>query len=256
MTLYGLLRDAEVTGKQILVVFEFFNCSRMKTVPMMKTGTLSVKPQKASADSYHLASTHAVVISGDYETHWNSESSCGFLIRDLMQYFKPNRVFDPTPSSGACRDVCEELGIDVVSVFLYNYFDCFNPKDYNASGSFDFIWIQPPYWRLKVCNDGPYFLSSSRDLSEFLSKLSRVIVNCESVLAPGGHLAILMDDFGGHEFGFEPLTSYTKQLCIDAGLNQDCTKCIRFNYDNTSSNKTYQSKVIPKRHEICLILEK
>src|SRR5689334_2421055 len=39
----------------------------------------------------------------------------GALIRDLVLFFRPRRVFDPMTGSGTCRAVCEDLGIECIS---------------------------------------------------------------------------------------------------------------------------------------------
>ncbi|QDU10875.1 DNA methylase [Gimesia aquarii] len=221
---------------------------------MMKTVPLPVAPRNASPVS-HLTSIHAVAPRGHYGNARYPGNCGGYLIRDLLQYFKPKRVFDPMSGSGTCRDVCQELGIEVVSADLHSGFDCSHPKNCDMVGEFDFVWIHPPYWRMKVYSNDPRDLSAARDLPEFLRKLSRVIVNCKHVLAPGGHLAILMGDYHDREIGFVPLTYHTKRLCFNAGLIQDCTDIVRFQHGNSSSSKTYKSTFIPGLHDICLIVK-
>jgi DNA modification methylase len=220
----------------------------------MPTVTLPAAPRNASPVP-HLTSIHSAARRGEYGSPSYPGNCGGYLIRDLLRYFKPKRVFDPMTGSGTCRDVCRELGVECFSADVRHGFDCSNPEHTGPLGSFDFVWIHPPYWRQKVYSDDPRDLSTAPTLEAFLSRLSGVIRNCRDVLEPGGKMAILMGDYSDRG-RFCPLTYYTKRLCFDAGLVQKHTDIVRFQHGNSSSKKTYRSSFIPGIHDTCLIVEK
>ena len=216
---------------------------------------LPVAPRNGSPVP-HLRSIHSAVRRGEYGSPKYPGNCGGHLIRDLLRYFKPERVFDPMTGSGTCRDVCGELGIEFFSGDIRTGFDCSNEEQVKTVGKFDFVWIHPPYWRMKVYSDNPRDLSTASDLESFLTGLGRVIRNCRDALLPGGKMAILMGDYTDRECGFVPLTYYTKRLCFEAGLKQTCTEIVRFQHGNSSSKKTYTSSFIPGLHDICLVVRK
>lgn len=221
----------------------------------MTTVALPVAPRNGSPVP-HLTSIHSAVRRGEYGSHKYPGNCGGYLIRDLLTYFDAQRVFDPMTGSGTCRDVCSELGIEHFSADIRTGFDCANAQDVRSAGQFDFVWIHPPYWRMKVYSDDPRDLSTAPDLRSFLTGLAKAIVNCRDALLAGGHMAILMGDYSDRQLGFVPLTYYTKRLCFDAGLRQTCTDIIRFQHGNTSSKRTYTSSFIPGLHDTCFVVEK
>lgn len=203
-----------------------------------------------------LTSIHSTLRRGEYGSHHYPGNCGGYLIRDLLTYFDARRVFDPMSGSGTCRDVCKELGIDCFSADIRSGFDVTDARQVRAAGRFDFVWIHPPYWRMKVYSDDPRDLSSAPTLNAFLQSLSQVIVNCRNALRPRGHLAVLMGDYSDRRAGYVPLTYHTKRLCFEAGLVQKHTDIVRFQHGNSSSKKQYDSSFIPGLHDICLIVEK
>jgi len=201
----------------------------------------------------HLTSLYHRTDRGNYGDASYPGNCGGNLIRDLLLYFQPAFVFDPMTGSGTCRDVCLELGIQCESTDLREGFDACNPGHFEHDRKFDFIWVHPPYWRMKEYSTNPNDLSRSPTLEAFLLRYGQLIRNCASVLKPGGQLAILMGDYTDRNAGFVPLTYFTKQLAMDAGLQMTCTDIIRFSHSATSSRKVYRSAFIPGLHDVCAI---
>ena len=180
----------------------------------------------------------------------------GELIKDLLRYFQPKRVLDPMTGSGTCRDVCGELTIPCVSFDVREGRDAAALQSYVGIGSFDFVWLHPPYWRQKKYTDDPRDLSNADSPTLFYQRYARVVMHCSRVLEPGGRLAILMGDYSDRDYGFLPLTYYTKEICFARGLTQRCTDIIRFSHGASSSKKVYRTSFIPGLHDVCTIFEK
>lgn len=179
----------------------------------------------------------------------------GELIKDLLLYFQPKSVFDPMTGSGTCSDVCRELAVPCESTDIRFGFNACDESNYFDRDTYDFIWLHPPYWRMKSYTSDPSDLSAAPSLPSFLDGYARLISNCAGVLAPGGTMAILMGDYNDREIGFVPLTYWTKRLAFESGLRQACTDIIRFSHGATSSSRTYRSSFIPGLHDTCMLFE-
>lgn len=179
----------------------------------------------------------------------------GYLIRDLIRYFRPKTVFDPMSGSGTCRDVCRELDVLCTSKDIRYGWDACDPDNFAGLPTFDFVWVHAPYWRQKRYTDDPRDMSAAPTLREFCRRYDRLIRNLASVLNPGGKLAILMGDYSDHGT-FIPLTYYTKLFAFRAGLRQCCTDIVRFSHGASSGRKVYRSSFIPGLHDVCTVFEK
>ncbi len=202
-----------------------------------------------------LTSLYHKAYRGNYGDARYPGNCSGELIKDLLKYFQPKRVLDPMTGSGTCRDVCGELGIECVSFDIADGTDACAVETYDDIGTFDFIWLHPPYWRQKKYTDDPRDLSNCPTLDGFLNRYALLLLNCERVLREQGRLAILMGDYTDRAAGFVPLTYHTKRLCFQAGLKQCCTDIIRFSHGASSGRKVYRSSFIPGLHDVCTIVE-
>src|SRR5207244_4762248 len=115
--------------------------------------------------------------------------------KDLLRYFQPRTVLDPMTGSGTCADVCRELAVPCHSGDVRSGQDACDPKTFQGIGTFDFVWIHPPYWRQIRYGDDPRDLSTCPTLGAFLARYRSLIENCASVLTPGGRLPVLMGNY-------------------------------------------------------------
>lgn len=180
----------------------------------------------------------------------------GNLIKDLLLFYRPQRVFDPMTGSGTCGDVCRELAIPCRSADIHGGFDACSPAGFGQDARYPFVWAHPPYWRQKLYSQDPRDLSRQPTLDGFLTAYGRFLGNCAEALEPGGTLAVLMGDYSDREAGFVPLVFWTKQLAIQAGLRQRATDIIRFSHGASSGRKVYRSAFIPGLHDVCVLFEK
>ena len=219
---------------------------------------LPLAPKNASPVP-HLTSLYHFHRAGEYGDRSYPGNCGGKLIRDLLLYFQPQKVFDPMTGSGTCADVCRELAIPCLSLDIRNGFDATDPGSFQrlpAESPFDFVWAHPPYWRQKLYTSDPRDLSRTPTLDAFLERYEAFITNCAGILSPGGKFAILMGDYCDREAGFVSLTYHTKQLAFASGLRQHCTDIIRFSHGASSSHKVYRSSFIPGLHDVCVVFEK
>lgn len=231
-----------------------FSSQLLPAIAVLPRAPINGSPVPGLTSLYHKA------VRGPYGSASYPGNCSGELIKDLLKYFQPKRVLDPMTGSGTCADVCRELGIECRSTDLqgglFDPADACDAKSYAGIGPVDFIWLHPPYWRQMVYSDDPRDLSNSPSPTLFYSRYKRLITHCSRVLAPGGKLAILMGDYADRDYGFLPLTYYTKEICFDRGLKQACTDIIRFSHGASSSKKVYKSSFIPGLHDVCMIFEK
>jgi hypothetical protein len=205
----------------------------------------------------HLTSLYHFDRAGEYGDRTWPGNCGGNLIKDLLQFFKPDGiVFDPMSGSGTCRDVCEEMSIPCIAWDIHQGSDACNPNEFPPAETFPFIWAHPPYWRMKLYSEDKRDLSRAPTLDDFLRRYGQFIRNCKTALKPGGKLVILMGDFSDREAGYVPLVYHTKRLAFAVGLKQHCTDIIRFSHGASSSKKVYRSSFIPGLHDVCMIFEK
>ena len=203
-----------------------------------------------------LTSLYHKAYRGPYGDSRYPGNCSGELIKDLILYFRPKNVFDPMTGSGTAADVCRALDVPCTSHDIRFGWDACDPNNYDGIGPFDFIWIHPPYWRMKKYTDDARDMSGAPTLHYFLHRYRELIENCAKALADGGKLAVLMGDYSDVDAGFVPLTYWTKRIAFETGLAQACTDIIRFSHGASSSFKTYRSSFIPGLHDTCMVFEK
>jgi len=219
-------------------------------IPVM--ARLPLAPKNASPVP-HLTSLYHNDDPGTWGDRRYPGNCSGHLIKDLLKFFGSSTVYDPMSGSGTCRDVCKDLGIYCWSGDIHDGFDACEPRFTEA---FDFVWIHPPYWRMKEYALDPKDLSREPTLEGFLRRYDQLIRACAQATKPGGRLAILMGDYSDREAGFIPLVHHTKVLAFAAGLRQCATDIIRFSHGASSSRKVYKSSFIPGLHDVCVVFQK
>lgn len=227
-----------------------------RTFPSPADFALLPRAPKTGSRVPELTSLYHNPRRGEYGDARYPGNCSGNLIRDLLAYFEPQCVLDPMTGSGTCYDVCRELGIHCVPDDLHSGRDAAARNAFSELGRFDFVWLHPPYWRMKQYSNDIRDLSTAPSLDAFLDRYERLLRNCVGVLEPYGHLAVLMGDYCDRDAGFVPLTYHTKRIAFDLGLRQRSTDIIRFSHGASSATKTYRSSFIPGLHDVCMVFEK
>jgi len=230
----------------------------MRTIGFTSPAQIAVLPRAPINGSPvpWLTSLYSKAARGPYGDARSPGNCCGTLIKDLLLYFQPRNVFDPMTGSLTCRDVCDELDLPCRSEDIRFGFDACDARNYEGIGPFDFIWLHPPYWRMKKYTDDARDMSGAPTLHYFLHRYRELIGNSAKVLADDGKLAILMGDYSDRDAGFVPLTYWTKRIAFECGLSQACTDIIRFSHGASSSYKVYRSSFIPGLHDTCMVFQK
>lgn len=124
-----------------------------------------------------------------------------------------------------------------------------------ASG--DFTITSPPYWDIEHYGDEPEQLGTGKTYREFLEGLGQVAKENFRVLKPGAFCVWCINDFrkNGKFYSYH---EHTARLLRQAGFIQwdiaitDLGSSIR----GCFPNQVIESKILPKRHEYCLIFRK
>ncbi len=202
-----------------------------------------------------LTSLHATPGRGPYGDSRYRGNCSGLLIKDLLMYFQPRSVLDPMQGGGTCRDVCRELDIPYTGHDLKSGFNAMNPECFCNLPKFDFVWMHPPYWNMVRYSDDIRCLSNASSVRSWEMRMRHVIRNCASVMSPRGHMAILIGD-GKHNGRYLALPFRVLHAAALEGLWLAAPEIIRFSHGATSSRKVYSSKLIPRLHDVCFVLER
>lgn len=200
----------------------------------------------------HLTSIHSQRRRGPYGNSQYRGNCGGYLIRDLLEYYRPQSVLDLMSGSGTCRDVCRELRIACQSFDIKRGQDAACPSSYANLAPVDFVWAHPPYWRMSRYNDDPRCLSTQPTLEAFLNRMQLILRLSKNVLTPRGKIAILIGGYSD-QGRYQPLSQLLVERAIREGLWPATTEIIRFQHGNTSSKRRYESSFIPGLHDTCTI---
>jgi hypothetical protein len=121
----------------------------------------------------------------------------GTLFRELVLKYNPRRVADPMVGSGTTRDVVDHLNAGEGFAIEFWGGDLSNGFDLRTDpmpGTFDLVWVHPPYWDIIRFSDDPRDLSTCGDFVDFVRALEHCLTRCAGALAVGGRLAVLIGD--------------------------------------------------------------
>ena len=186
---------------------------------------------------------------------WRGNCS-GRLIKDLLEYFKPKRVFDPMVGSGTTSDVCRELGIDNICLDLNPEWGGWDALTDEVPISPDFVFWHPPYHDIIKYSGSmwgksadPRDLSRCESYSDFIAKLNKIQAKLITSLRKGGRIAILVGDIKKRG------RLYSIQKDMDwYGTPEQVI--IKTQHNCWSDNVAYSGKFIPIAHEYLLIFKR
>jgi len=204
------------------------------------------------------------IISYPYRGHYGDaryRGNCsGFLIKDLLNYYKPKKFLECFAGSGTGFDVARELGYkNSIHLDLNEKFGSFNLLTDKIPFGANLVFSHPPYWDIvKYSGQGNEWgnrkhkddLSHVVDYNEFISKLNIINKKIFDSISINGRHAILIGDVRKKGKYY----SIIKDMDWYGDLE---SHIIKVQHNTRSSNKRYSNNnFIPIEHEHLLIFKK
>jgi len=181
----------------------------------------------------------------------------GRLFKDLVLRYGAKRVADPMLGSGTTRDVIAGLNRflpEPVEYWGSDLREGFNLAAMDLPGSFDLVWIHPPYWNIVRYSDNPADLSTIETYDEFRHVLANCLRRCARALVPGGRLAVLVGDVR-RRGKYTPIVRDVLRLERDLGELRSII--IKAQHHCRSDCVEYASmEDVPIRHEYCVVFKR
>lgn len=181
----------------------------------------------------------------------------GQLVRDLICRYHARRVADPMEGSGTTRDAVARLNAQREANIQYWGGDLqtgFNLLVQDLPGSYDFVWLHPPYWNMIRRGEHPDDLSGIPDYHTFRLALKLCLLRCVAALEPGGRLAVLIGDFR-RQGTYIPIVRDLLAMERDLGrLRSIIIKVQETSLPGTKKHGLMED--VPIRHEYCVVFQK
>lgn len=184
----------------------------------------------------------------------------GYIIRDLLLYFKPKLFIEVFAGGGSGYEAARDLGyMNSIHLDLNPRFGSFNILTDPIPSDADFIFSHPPYWNIvKYSGRGnvwgndvhPNDLSQINSYEKFIDTLNKVNERIFNSLIPGGRHAILIGDVRRRGKYYSIIKDMQWYGNIESHI-------IKTQHNTRSSNKRYANyNFIPIAHEHLLIFKK
>jgi hypothetical protein len=179
----------------------------------------------------------------------------GRLFKNLVLRYKARRVADPMAGSGTTMHVVAGLnqykktGIEYWGSDLRAGFDL-TKRD--LPGTYDLVWIHPPYFDIVRYSDDAGDLSACESYEQFREMFMLCLTRCYDALEPGGRLAVLIGDVrrGGR------YTALIKDV-LNFPQGELRSIIIKVQHNCTSDRKQYgKMEDVPIKHEYCVVFKK
>lgn len=176
----------------------------------------------------------------------------GYVIKDLLEHFRPKKFIEVFSGGGTGKDVCLDLGItNSMHLDLLNGWNAL--IDEIPTGS-DFVFSHPPYWDIidystqrKSFHEDD--LSNNMSYEHFVSKLDKVNAKIYSSLVNHGRHAFLVGDI-------RKKGKYYSVIKDMAWIGDLEVHMIKEQHNTVSGRKQYNGAFIPIGHEHLLIFKK
>lgn len=191
----------------------------------------------------------------------NYRGNCtGYLIKDILQYYRPRKFLECFAGSGTGYDVAKELGYtNSIHLDLNDRFGNFNLLTDELPQGSDLVFSHPPYWNIvkysgknNVWGKSPHKddLSQIENYEEFIHKLNIINKKIYQSIIPGGRHVILIGDVRKRGKYYSIIKDMEWFGEIESHL-------IKVQYNTRSQNKKYANyNFIPIAHEHVLVFRK
>lgn len=197
---------------------------------------------------------------GPYGKSYYRGNCTGYIIRDLLLYYKPKKFLECFAGGGTGLDVARSMGYtNSIHLDLNDTFGNFNLLTDKLPENSDFIFSHPPYWNIikysgfnnvwgnKIHKDD---LSHIENYDEFISKLNYINKKIFNSLSFGGRHAILVGDIRKKGKYYSIIKDMNWYGELESHL-------IKIQYNTKSEKKKYYNyNFIPIKHEHLLIFRR
>lgn len=201
---------------------------------------------------------------GNYgNSNWRGNTS-GYVIKELVEHFKPKLFLDACEGSGTSKDVCKEMGIEYVGLDLYKGQDF--TKDYiltQLPKPADICFTHPPYHNMIAYSGSVYGkeildgdTSHCKNAEEFISKSQVMLMNQREATKEGGIYCTLIGDQRGGNLGSGNFRSYQADFISMMPKDELLSVAIKLQHNCLSDNRVYNGSFIPIMHEYLLLWKK
>lgn len=198
------------------------------------------------------------------KSNWRGNCS-GYIIREMLEYFRPQVFVDPAEGGGTSGDVSRELKnkgwqIEYIGLDLQSGFNLLKDSLRKCLGtrSADYVFFHPPYanmirysgyvWGNKAHPDD---LSNCKNYEDFLTKMTVALQNIYEAVTSGGNYSILIGDLRKNG---EYISIQSDLLQLAPGKLTGVL--IKAQHNCASEYKNYSGKFIPISHEYLLNFRK
>lgn len=196
------------------------------------------------------------IVSYNERGHWGKSEyrgNCtGFLIKELLELYRPKKFIEVFSGGGTGKDVARELGI--VNSLHLDLNTGWNALKDEIPGGNDFTFSHPPYWdiiryeQMRGAFD-PDDLSNVMSYDDFIEKLDRVNMKIYNSLTNGGRHAFLVGDVRKKGKYYSIIKDMTWFGDLESHV-------IKEQFNTFSERKSYKGDFIPIVHEHLLVFKK
>jgi len=183
----------------------------------------------------------------------------GYLIKDLLFYYKPKNFLECFAGSGTGFDVAKAIGYkNSVHLDLNDKFGNFNMLTDTLPQNYEFIFSHPPYWNIvKYSGTGNVWgnkihkddISHIENYDIFITKLDTINKKVYDSLPKGGRHAILLGDVRKKGKYYSIIKDMKWYGELESHL-------IKIQHNMNSLKKVYNNNFIPIMHEHLLVFKK
>lgn len=189
------------------------------------------------------------------DSHYRGNCS-GYIIRELLLFFKPKKFVEIFAGSGTGRDVARELGYtNSIHLDLRPEFGGWNALIDEIPTGMDFCFSHPPYFDMIIYSGNMWGEAEKDDLSrcksydEFITKMNLINEKIYNALVNGGRHAILIGDYKKNG----KMISIQKDMAWFGDLEYHIIKA---QHNTVSGRRKYNGRFIPTTHEHLLVFRK
>jgi hypothetical protein len=197
-------------------------------------------------------------IRGPYGRSSYRGNCSGYIIKDLLEFYKPQQFIEYFAGGGTGYHVAKQLGYqNSIHLDLNEEFGSFNLLSDDLPKDADFIFSHPPYWNIIKYSGNVWGtkkhkddLSHIEDYDGFIQKLNYINRKIYYSLKKGGRHAILIGDVRKKGKYYSIIKDMEWYGELEAHL-------IKIQHNTQGERKIYRNQnFIPIAHEHILIFKK